>query len=74
MHKLDTALNFDINQTDNSHAFFRGEFTTFQTNTNLIYVSYFLRIQFDNSADTLFRRFSPHNPGQFIYSTVIINV
>lgn len=43
MHNFDTTLNFDINQLDISHAFFRGEFTAFQTNTQLIYVSYFLQ-------------------------------
>ena len=37
MHNLDTNVNFGLNQTDNSHAFSRGEFTTFQTNTKLIY-------------------------------------
>jgi hypothetical protein len=36
MHNLDTTLNFDIKQPGNSHAFFRGEFTTFQTSTKLI--------------------------------------
>jgi hypothetical protein len=62
MHNLDTNFNFDINQPDNSHAFSRGEFTTFQTNTKLIYNMYPIssRIQFHNSADTIFRRFSPH--------------
>jgi hypothetical protein len=47
MHNLDTALNFDINQPDNSHAFFRGEFATFQTNTKLIYVCILFPPEFD---------------------------
>ena len=42
MHNLDTTFNFNTNQPDNSRAFSRGEFTTFQTNTKLIYVPYFL--------------------------------
>jgi hypothetical protein len=64
MHNTDTYFNVDINQLDNSHTFSRGEFTSFQTNTQFMYpIS--SRIQFDNSADILsvdvFRRTTQAN-------------
>jgi hypothetical protein len=74
MHNLDTNLNFHIILTqENSQAFSRGEFTSFQTNTKFMYPiinTQFMcpissRIQFANSADTLsvdvFRRTTQAN-------------